>query len=50
VLAARLRALSTPIVGRMADDALLLDLRCLADEAAFLRVLAEMGAADVVAT
>jgi len=46
VLTASLRRLSRPIVGRIADGALLLDLRCLddADEAAFLAALAERSA------
>ncbi len=34
-LAARLRALPRPVIGRLHDGALLLDLRCLDDEAAF---------------
>lgn len=38
-LAAALRGLALPIIGRMADGALLLDLRCLEDEAAFLSSL-----------
>ncbi|WP_127089284.1 L-seryl-tRNA(Sec) selenium transferase [Aquabacter cavernae] len=38
-LAARLRALPVPVIGRMEDGALLLDLRCLEDEAAFLAAL-----------
>jgi L-seryl-tRNA(Ser) seleniumtransferase len=42
-LAARLRALSTPVIGHIADDALRLDLRCLADEPAFLSVIAELA-------
>jgi L-seryl-tRNA(Ser) seleniumtransferase len=35
-LAATFRALSRPIIGRLQDGALVLDLRCLSDEAAFL--------------
>jgi L-seryl-tRNA(Ser) seleniumtransferase len=38
-LAARLRAGPRPILGRIRDGALLLDLRCLTDEAAFLAAL-----------
>lgn len=34
-LAARLRSLSTPVIGRLQDGALLLDCRCLDDEQAF---------------
>ena len=40
-LARRLRALPVPVIGRMADGALLLDLRCLEDEAAFLAQLGQ---------
>ncbi len=35
-LAGALRALPIPIVGRIAEGALLLDLRCLEDEAGFI--------------
>jgi L-seryl-tRNA(Ser) seleniumtransferase len=35
-LARRLRALPTPVIGRIEKDRLVLDFRCLADEAAFL--------------
>ena len=38
-LAARLRGLSRPVIGRLEDGALILDLRCLTDEAEFLSVL-----------
>ena len=40
-LAAKLRALPVPVVGRVAGDALLLDLRCLEDEAGFLAQFGE---------
>jgi L-seryl-tRNA(Ser) seleniumtransferase len=39
-LAATLRALDRPIIGRIENDALILDLRCLEDEVAFVRNLA----------
>lgn len=39
-LAARLRALPVPVIGRIADGALLLDLRCLEDEASFAALFA----------
>ena len=41
-LAAALRALPMPILGRVADDALWLDLRCLEDEAGFASQLEEL--------
>jgi L-seryl-tRNA(Ser) seleniumtransferase len=39
-LSTALRQLAVPVVGRIADNALLLDLRCLDDEAAFIANLA----------
>ncbi|HML29921.1 MAG TPA: L-seryl-tRNA(Sec) selenium transferase, partial [Hyphomicrobium sp.] len=41
-LASRLRALSRPVIGRLEDGAIILDLRCLTDEAAFLSVLTSL--------
>lgn len=41
-LAAALRALPIPVVGRITEGALLFDLRCLEDEAGFLDSLAEL--------
>jgi L-seryl-tRNA(Ser) seleniumtransferase len=41
-LAQRLRALPVPVIGRIHDGALLLDLRCLDDEAGFARQLATL--------
>ncbi len=38
-LAARFRALPVPVIGRVSDGALIFDLRCLADEAAFATML-----------
>ena len=38
-LAARLRALPIPVIGRIGEDALWLDLRCLEDETGFLAQL-----------
>jgi len=40
LLAARLRGLDRPIIGRISESRLLLDLRCLADEQGFLDALA----------
>ena len=49
-LAAALRALPTPVVGRVEEGALVLDLRCLDDEAAFTANFAGLaGAADALA-
>ncbi len=42
-LAAAFRALPVPVVGRVADDALLLDLRCLEDEAGFVAQLPQLS-------
>ena len=44
-LAARLRHLPLPVIGRIHDGALVLDLRCLEDEAPFLAGLAVLEAA-----
>jgi L-seryl-tRNA(Ser) seleniumtransferase len=43
-LAASLRGLPRPIIGRLAGSALTLDLRCLTDEADFLSVLTTLEA------
>lgn len=41
-LAAALRALPMPVIGRVEDDALCLDLRCLDDEAGFVEQLSQL--------
>ncbi len=48
-LAAGLRRLPLPVIGRIADEALLLDLRCLEDEAAFLASLSALELGDALA-
>jgi L-seryl-tRNA(Ser) seleniumtransferase len=45
-LAAALRALPIPVIGRIADRALVLDLRCLEDEGAFIANLANFNIPD----
>jgi L-seryl-tRNA(Ser) seleniumtransferase len=42
-LAAAFRALPVPVIGRIEDQALIFDLRCLEDEAGFVRNLAALG-------
>jgi L-seryl-tRNA(Ser) seleniumtransferase len=44
-LAAALRNLAVPVIGRIADNALLLDLRCLEDEVGFCAALAALDRA-----
>jgi L-seryl-tRNA(Ser) seleniumtransferase len=43
-LARALRSLPLPVIGRIADDRLLLDLRCLEEPAAFLAQLPQLAA------
>lgn len=43
MLAAALRALDRPIVGRMQENSLVLDFRCLTDEAGFLSALSSLN-------
>lgn len=43
-LSASLRALPTPVIGRISEGALLLDCRCLEDEAGFRALLSRAGA------
>lgn len=47
VLSRRFRALPIPIAGRIADGALIFDLRCLEDEAEFALTLAKLACNDV---
>ena len=42
-LAAALRGLAQPVIGRIAEGGLVLDLRCLTDEEAFLAALGSLG-------
>ena len=44
-LARALRALPVPVIGRLAEDALWLDLRCLEDEAEFVGSLQALASA-----
>jgi L-seryl-tRNA(Ser) seleniumtransferase len=46
-IAAALRRLPMPIIGRIEDKALILDLRCLEDEAGFLASLAQLDSDEM---
>jgi len=46
-LAARFRALPVPVIGRVADGAFLMDLRCLDDEASFVDQLTLLGGGEL---
>jgi len=46
-LAAVFRNLPVPVIGRLQDGALILDFRCLDDEAVFLAQLADLGLSDI---
>jgi L-seryl-tRNA(Ser) seleniumtransferase len=46
-IAAAFRALPVPVIGRIRDDAFILDMRCLEDEAGFVRQLARLRAHEV---
>ena len=41
-LSAALRALPVPVIGRVVEGTLVLDMRCLEDEATFLRQLPQL--------